>query len=91
MDAPLRLIAPEPTVLVPSVPLVHEVVPAVEMVIPVGNVSVTPTPVRVTPEAFGLVIVMVIVDVPPTVILVGEKALVIVGGRTGVRTAAVSA
>ena len=78
IDAPLRLMLPEPTVLLLSVPLVHVVVPTVAMVMPAGNVSLTPTPV-ICVLAFGLVMVIVIVDVPPAVMLVGLKPLVIVG------------
>jgi hypothetical protein len=49
-------------------------------------VSLTATPLKAV-ELFGLVMVNVMVDVPPTEVLVGEKALLILGGATTVTLA----
>jgi hypothetical protein len=88
MDPPLRLKLEEPIVAVVKVPP-QVVAPAVDNVIPDGSVSVTPTPVRATELAAGLVMVMVIVDVPfngmPAAL--EPNPLVIVGGATTVRVA----
>jgi len=82
----LKVLAPTPP---PVSPPEQVVVRAVETVMPPGKVSLTVTPVRVTVLAAGLVMVMVIVEVPPTGMPVAPepKALVIVGGATTVRTA----
>src|SRR5713226_9079801 len=53
---------------------------------PVGKLSVTATPLKAVP-VFGLVMVKVRVEVPPTEVVVGEKALLILGGATTVRPA----
>src|SRR6266849_4932579 len=50
---------------------------------PVGKVSLTATPLKAVP-VFGLVMVKVRVEVPPTAVVVGEKALLILGGATTV-------
>jgi len=89
MEAPLML-----TVLVPTPPPVNVapeqlVEAAVEKVIPVGRVSLTATPDSATVLAAGLVMVIVMVEVPPTGMPVAEepKAFVIVGGATTFRVA----
>src|SRR5216684_38795 len=48
---------------------------------PVGKLSVTATPLKAVP-VFGLVMVNVRVEVPPTAVVVGEKALLMLGGAT---------
>src|SRR6266849_2724163 len=53
---------------------------------PVGKLSVTATPLKAVP-VLGLVMVKVRVEVPPTEVVVGEKALLILGGATTVRPA----
>src|SRR5713101_2862358 len=50
---------------------------------PVGKVSLTATPLKAVP-VLGLVMVKVRVEVPPTEVVVGEKALLILGGATTV-------
>ena len=50
---------------------------------PVGKLSVTATPLKAVP-VFGLVMVKVRVEVPPTAVVVGEKALLMLGGATTV-------
>jgi len=88
IEAPLML-----TELVPTPPPVNVapeqlVVAAVEKVIPVGRVSLTATPVRATVLAAGLVIVMVIVEVPVfTAMLADPNDLVMVGAATAVKVA----
>jgi hypothetical protein len=52
---------------------------------PVGKVSVTPTPVKATVFAAGLVIVTVKVETPLMKADVGEKLLAMVGGATTVK------
>ena len=87
MVAPLRLIVFEPTVFPARVPPEHVVVPTVAMVMPEGKVSLTATPLCATVLAVGLVMVIVIVDVPFTAMLVGLNALVMVGADTTVSVA----
>src|SRR5262249_59911347 len=53
---------------------------------PDGNVSLTATPVSAVPP-FGLLMVKVSVEVPPTPMLVGENALLTVGGLVTVSVA----
>jgi hypothetical protein len=53
---------------------------------PDGKVSVTATPLNAV-ELFGLVMVKVRVEVPLTATLVGEKALLMLGGATTVSVA----
>ncbi len=53
---------------------------------PPGKVSLTATPLKAVP-VLGLVMVKVRVEVPPTEVVVGEKALLILGGATTVRPA----
>ncbi len=48
--------------------------------------SLTATPLKAVP-VFGLVMVKVRVEVPPTAVVVGEKALLMLGGATTVRPA----
>src|SRR5229473_892053 len=50
---------------------------------PAGKVSLTATPLKAVP-VLGLVMVKVRVEVPPTEVVVGEKALLILGGATTV-------
>src|SRR5437667_5464622 len=69
---PVRPIEPPPAVAPVTVPpqlLLALGVPATCR--PVGKVSVTATPLRAVP-VFGLVMVNVRVEVPPTAVLVGE-------------------
>jgi len=88
IEAPLML-----TVLVPTPPPVkvapeQPVVAAVEKVIPDGRVSLTATPDSATVLAAGLVMVIVIVDVPVfTGMLAEPKTLAMVGGATTVKVA----
>src|SRR5713101_753853 len=53
---------------------------------PSGKVSLTATPLKAVP-VLGLVMVKVRVEVPPTEVLVGEKALLMLGGATTVTLA----
>ena len=80
IEPPLRLKVFEPFVAPVKVAPVQVVAPEPENVMPLGNVSATATPAIVTPLAAGLVIVIVIADVPFTAVLVGLNAFVIVGG-----------
>jgi len=81
----LKVLVPTPP---PVSPPEQVVVKAVETVMPPGKVSLTVTPVRATVLAAGLVIVMVIVDVPVFLAMLAEpKDFVIVGGATTVRVA----
>jgi len=64
------------------------VVAAVEKVIPVGRVSLTATPLCATVLPEGLVMVMVIVEVPVlTAMLAEPNALLMVGAETAVNVA----
>jgi hypothetical protein len=88
--APVRLSEFVPTPPVPlNVPLTQPAprLAAVEKVMPVGNVSLMATPVCETVLPLGLVIVIVIVEVPPMAMPAEPKALVTVGGVTTFRTA----
>jgi hypothetical protein len=73
----------------PVSPPEQVVVRAVETVMPAGKGSLTVTPVRATVLAAGLVMVMVIVEVPFTGMpaALEPKALVMVGGATTVKVA----
>jgi hypothetical protein len=87
MVPPLRLKLLEPMVAPVKVAPEHVVAPAVDNVMPDGKVSLTATPASATVLAAGLVMVMVMVEVPFTGMLVEPKALVMVGGATTVKTA----
>jgi len=81
MLAPVRPIVVtggDPDVFVLTVPPLQFVLGPEATVMPTGNVSATPTPVSVV-LAFGLVMVIVSVDVLPAAMLVGLNAFVIVG------------
>ena len=54
----------------------------------VGNVSLNATPVRAAVLAAGLVMVKVRVEVPFSAMVLGEKALLIVGGTSTANVAA---
>jgi hypothetical protein len=79
IEPPVRLIVPEPAVAVKVPPQVFVAFGVPATCKPLGNVSLTATPVSAV-LALGLVIVRVRVEVPPTKIDVGRKALPIVGG-----------
>jgi len=84
---PLRLIEVLPAVAVNVPPLHVLVAPGVAATCrPAGKLSVTATPLKAVP-VLGLVMVNVMVDVPPTEVLVGEKALLMLGGATTVTLA----
>src|SRR5262249_51376875 len=84
---PLRLIVPLPAVAPLSVPL-HVLLElgVLATFTPDGKVSLTATPVSAVPP-FGLLMVKVSVEVPPTLMLVGENALLTVGGLVTVSVA----
>ena len=90
MLRPLKLTEPAPAVA-PTVPVQVVVAPGVPATrrFPgvVGNMSENATPVRATVFTVGFVSVKVIVEVPLTVILAGENALLIVGGDATVTVA----
>src|ERR1700687_3903244 len=81
---PLRLIEVLPAVAVNVPPHVLVAFGVAATCRPPGKVSVTATPLKAVP-VLGLVMVKVRVEVPPTATLVGEKALLILGGATTVR------
>jgi len=84
---PVRLIEVLPAVAVNVPPLHVLVAPGVAATCkPDGKLSVTATPLKAVP-VFGLVMVKVRVEVPLTATLVGEKALVMLGGATTVSVA----
>ena len=88
IEPPLMLTALLATPPPPNVAPEQLVVAAVEKVIPVGRVSLTATPVRGTVLAVGLVIVMVMVEVPVVTAMLAEpNALVMVGADTAVSVA----
>ena len=76
----MRLIVVDPAVAVKVPPQVLVALGVLATCTPVGKVSLTARPVRITVLPVGLVMVRVRVEVPPTAMLLGEKALVIVGG-----------
>src|SRR6266852_3631543 len=84
---PLRLIEVLPAVGV-NVPPLHVLLAfgVAATCRPPGKVSLTATPLKAVP-VLGLVMVKVRVEVPPTEVVVGEKALLILGGATTVRPA----
>src|ERR1700687_5872221 len=83
---PLRLIEVLPAVAVNVPPHVLVAFGVAATCRPPGKVSVTATPLKAVP-VFGLVMVKVRVEVPPTATLVGEKPLLMLGGATTVRPA----
>jgi len=83
---PLRLIEVLPAVAVNVPPQPSLAFGVAATCRPDGKLSVTATPLNAV-ELFGLVMVNVMVDVPPTEVLVGEKALLILGGASTVRSA----
>src|SRR5271169_4903298 len=87
MDPPVRLIELAPAVGEYGPPQVLPAFGVVATTAPDGNVSLTATPDSATVLAAGLVMVMVSVEVPPTAMLVGLNALVIVGGDTAANVA----
>lgn len=87
IDPPLSVKLVDPVVAPVKVALVHVVDPAAPTCVPVGRPSLTPTPVRATVLAAGLVIVMVIVEFVLSATIVGAKALVIVGGISTAKVA----
>jgi hypothetical protein len=84
--APLKLTVPEPAVAV-IVPPPHDPVSpfGVETTSPAGKVSVNAMLVAELVE-LGFIMVKLRVVLPPTVIVVGEKLLLITGGSTTVKT-----
>lgn len=83
MVPPLRLTVPEDEV--PVVPPQVVVTAAAVVVTPAGSESVNVAPLNAL--VFGLVSVIVKVDVPPLLITWGEKALVMAGGRSVIASA----
>ena len=83
----LNVMVPVPAAAVREPPQLLLALGEPAIVIPVGKVSANPTPVRSIAFAFGLVSVNVRVDVPPTLIGLGENDLSIVGGWTTVSVA----
>jgi len=77
----LMVVSPAPGVNVP--PHVLLAPGTVATCRPVGKGSLTATPLKAVP-VFGLVMVKVRVEVPPTAVVVGEKALLMLGGATTV-------
>src|SRR5581483_1924150 len=81
-DPPARLRLPEPATPVAVPPQVVLSPLGVAITRLVGNVSLKATPVRATVLVPGLAMVIVRVETPLTALLVGLKALVMVGGAT---------
>jgi len=83
---PVRLIDVLPAVAVNVPPHVLLAPGTAATCRPVGKVSLTATPLKAVP-VLGLVMVKVKLEVPPTVVLAGEKALLMLGGATTVSMA----
>jgi len=80
---PLRLMEVLPAAAVNVPPHVLLALGTVATCRPAGKGSLTATPLKAVP-VFGLVMVKVRVEVPPTAVVVGEKALLMLGGATTV-------
>jgi len=83
---PLRLMEVLPAAAVNVPPQLSLALGTAATCRPGGKLSVTATPLNAV-ELFGLVMVNVRVEVPPTEVLVGEKALLMLGGATTVTLA----